>query len=126
MPCRLSLGVLLALTAIVRADGPADNIPDNVRRIPPLPKDQMSADVKAPWTTQTGPVAGGYVSRIDGSVQPYGLVVPKDFQPGGPKRRLDVWCHGRGETLSEINFLQDRMNNPGQFTPAGAFVLHPY
>jgi pimeloyl-ACP methyl ester carboxylesterase len=204
MPRRLSMGLLLALAAVVRADGPADNIPDNVRRIPPLPKDPVSAEIKAelrheadelgqeieslrsalkgkaalldllpdvqifhnavryavaydeifdakrevpfarkqltagrerakdlrdgkaPWTTQTGPVARGYVSRIDGSVQPYGLVVPKDYQPGGPKRRLDVWCHGRGETLSEVNFLQDRMNNPGQFTPAGAFVLHPY
>ena len=33
-------------------------------------------DGKAPWTTATGLVVRGYVSKIDGSVQPYGLVVP--------------------------------------------------
>ena len=37
-------------------------------------------DGKAPWTTATGLVARGYVSRIDGSVQPYGLVVPASFK----------------------------------------------
>ena len=31
---------------------------------------------KAPWTTATGLVVRGYRSKIDGSVQPYGLVVP--------------------------------------------------
>src|SRR5580704_4460490 len=30
----------------------------------------------APWTTATGLVVRGYVSKIDRSVQPYGLVVP--------------------------------------------------
>src|SRR5438270_9915352 len=33
-------------------------------------------DGNAPWETQTGLVVRGYLSRIDGSVQPYGLVVP--------------------------------------------------
>jgi pimeloyl-ACP methyl ester carboxylesterase len=204
MPRRLSLGLLLALAAVLRADGPADNIADNVRRIPPPPKDPVHGQVKAelqrgadelgheidalrtalkgkpallellpdvqifhnaaryalaydeifdaksevpklrkqldagmqrvkalkdgqaPWTTQTGLVVRGYVSKIDGSVQPYGLVVPASYSPTSGKHRLDVWCHGRGETLSEVNFLNDRMNNPGQFTPKDAFVLHLY
>ncbi|HVK12697.1 MAG TPA: prolyl oligopeptidase family serine peptidase, partial [Gemmataceae bacterium] len=39
---------------------------------------------------------------------------------------LDVWCHGRGETLSELNFLTQRMGGPGEFTPPDAFVLHLY
>src|SRR5438270_9409167 len=182
----LCLPIIFA--AILRADGPADNIPDNVRRIPPLPKEKISPDDraalqrgadelgkeidalrvslkgkpdllallpdvqifnnairyavafdeifnpknevpvardllkagmdranalkqgKAPWLTQTGLVVRGYVSKIDNSVQPYGLVVPATFQPNSPhKHRLDVWCHGRGETLSELNFLNDRM-----------------
>jgi len=34
---------------------------------------------KTPWTTQTGPVLRGYRSKIDGSVQPYWLVVPTDY-----------------------------------------------
>jgi pimeloyl-ACP methyl ester carboxylesterase len=82
---------------------------------------------KAPWTTATGLVVRGYVSRIDGSVQPYGLVVPESYRPGSPHRhRLDVWYHGRGETLSEVNFIAGRERSRGQFTPAHAFVLHPY
>ncbi|HMV84123.1 MAG TPA: prolyl oligopeptidase family serine peptidase [Blastocatellia bacterium] len=86
---------------------------------------------KASWTTQTGLVVRGYVSEIDGSVQPYGLVVPPTYQPGiqggGPHQyRLDVWFHGRGDTLSEVNFLADRQKNAGQFTPSNTIVLHPY
>jgi hypothetical protein len=82
---------------------------------------------KAPWTTATGLVVRGYVSKIDGSVQPYGLVVPASYRPGTPfQHRLDIWYHGRGETLSELNFLNERQSSPGRFTPANAFVLHPY
>jgi hypothetical protein len=84
-------------------------------------------DGKAPWTTATGLVVRGYLSRIDGSVQPYGLVVPASFHPGFPHRhRLDIWFHGRGETLSEVNFIDDRQRTPGEFTPPHTFVLHPY
>ena len=84
---------------------------------------------KPAWTTATGLVVRGYVSKIDGSVQPYGLVVPDDYDGGASAsdaRRLDIWYHGRGETLSELNFINDRQRNRGEFTPAGAFVLHPY
>jgi dienelactone hydrolase len=79
----------------------------------------------APWTTETGLVVRGYVSRIDGSVQPYGLVIPEAGSAPG-RYRLDVWFHGRGEKLSEVNFLAERLRQPGQFTPAGTIVLHPY
>ncbi len=79
------------------------------------------------WTRQTGLVVLGYTSKIDGSVQPYGLVVPESFQAGGPYRhRLDVWFHGRGETLSEVNFLDERQRSRGEFTPEDTLVLHPY
>ena len=61
---------------------------------------------EAPWTRATGLIVRGYVSRIDGSVQPYGLVVPDSFAPDRPhKWRVDAWFHGRSETLSEVNFL---------------------
>jgi hypothetical protein len=202
---RLFLAALavLCISPVSRADGPADNVPDNVRRIPPpgvaVPEadraeleagvarlgmeiDGLRTELKgkptlldllpdvqiyhnavryaltyneffnareipvakalltqgmerarllregsAPWTTQTGLVARGYVSKIDGSVQPYGLVVPASYQAGGPHRhRLDIWFHGRGETLSEVNFINDRQRNPSEFTPPNAFVLHPY
>jgi hypothetical protein len=82
---------------------------------------------KSPWTTATGLVVRGYRSKIDGSVQPYGLLVPDSFQPKSPYRhRLDVWCHGRDETLSELAFIDGRQRNAGEFTPRDAFVLHPY
>ncbi len=81
----------------------------------------------APWTRQTGLVVRGYTSRIDGSVQPYGLVVPASYASNTPRRyRLDLWFHGRGETLSEVNFLQQRRSQIGQFAPADTLVLHPY
>jgi hypothetical protein len=81
----------------------------------------------APWTRATGLVVRGYVSKIDGSVQPYGLVVPDSYTPDRPhKWRVDAWFHGRGETLSEISFLWDRIHNPGQFTPRDTIVLHLY
>lgn len=88
--------------------------------------DQLLAG-ESPWTRATGLVVRGYVSKIDGSVQPYGLVVPESYRPGGNyKFRLDVWLHGRNEKLSEVNFLDDRRKKPGEFTPADTIVLHPY
>jgi dienelactone hydrolase len=82
---------------------------------------------KPAWPTQTGLVVRGYVSKIDGSVQPYGLVVPASYKPDYPhKYRLDFWCHGRGETLSELNFIDQRQRSPGEFTPKDAFVVHLY
>jgi len=84
-------------------------------------------DGRAPWAMATGLVVRGYVSAIDGSVQPYGLVVPASYRPHTPDRyRLDAWFHGRGETLSELNFINQRQQSPGEFTPPHAFVLHPY
>jgi dienelactone hydrolase len=79
----------------------------------------------APWRTATGLVARAFRSRIDGSAQPYGLVVPPS-PAGGAPYRLDLWFHGRGETLSEVNFLAGRLKAPGQFAPPGAIVLHVY
>jgi dienelactone hydrolase len=80
-----------------------------------------------PWLTATGLVVRGYVSKIDGSVQPYGLVVPPTFQPGSNhKHRLDVWLHGRDDSLTELKFISDRQRSLGEFTPADTIVLHAY
>ena len=88
--------------------------------------DQLLAG-QAPWTTATGLVVRGYVSKIDGSVQPYGVVVPDSYTNKGPGRfRCDLWFHGRGETLSELNFIRDRTTNRGQYTPEDTLVVHPY
>jgi pimeloyl-ACP methyl ester carboxylesterase len=85
------------------------------------------ASGQAPWTTATGLIARGYISRIDESIQPYGLVIPETFKAGAEHRhRLDLWYHGRTETLNEISFLNGRMTSPGDFTPPDAIVLHLY
>jgi pimeloyl-ACP methyl ester carboxylesterase len=82
---------------------------------------------RVPWAVQSGLVVRGYFSRIDDSVQPYGLVVPSNWSPGSSHRwRLDTWFHGRSENLTELNFLQDRTTNAGQFTPPDTIVLHLY
>lgn len=72
-------------------------------------------------------IVGGYRSKIDSSFQPYALVVPPGFSHGDSRpRRLDLWFHGRGETLSEVKFLSTGKASAGQYTPADTFVLHPY
>lgn len=79
------------------------------------------------WVSETGLVLRAYVSKIDGSVQPYGLIVPPSYRPDtAHKFRLDFWFHGRGEQLSELAFISDREKNRGEFTPANTIVLHLY
>lgn len=204
--CRLTvtLTVFCLMTAsnsIGRADGPADNIADNVRRIPKLGiqvektkeaeltkslsaleqlLNELRADDrevvkshlpdaevfywsaydnlkhqeffsereveaagrhlkmgmerasqlkegKAPWRTQTGAVIRGYRSKIDGSVQPYAVYVPEDYQFDGTEDyRCDLWYHGRGETLSETNFIAQRLRNQGAVSSTTHFMVHPY
>ncbi len=72
-------------------------------------------------------LAGGFVSRIDGSIQPYGLVIPADLnQSPEEPRRLDIWLHGRGDTTTEIPFLIDRLSKLGTYAPENTIVLHPF
>ena len=81
----------------------------------------------APWTAATGPQLRGYVSKIDGSVQPYGLVVPDDFKAGEKTPRpLLVWLAGRNDKRTELAFLDERWKSKGEFTPPKTLVVHPY
>ena len=85
--------------------------------------DQLLAG-EAPWTKLAGTVVRGYISRIDKTVQPYGLVIPASYKfDATEKHRLDFWFHGRGELLSEVNFLNDRANHVGPISPADTIVL---
>ena len=201
-PRFLILGLFLSAALTAKADGPADNLVDKVRRVPPagiklavadrteleagvaalgqeievlrgelrskpgqlallpdvqifhkavdwalrydefyksnetgiarsflkqgMERAQQLREGNAPWITATGLVVRGYASKIDGSVQPYGLVVPVSFVPGGEPKRLDFWFHGRGEMLTELDFINGRQRSPGEFVPPNAFVLHLY
>lgn len=185
---------LVPLATLVFADGPGDNVPDKVRRIPPagikVPDDtradlhqrtdalavrcrelkseyrpdvevfanavdwalrydeffdakefavarklldlgnaradELAKNPASPaWKRATGLVVRGYRSKIDGSVQPYGLVVPKDLDLTKPAR-LDLWWHGRYENVTELKFINERLSSSGQFAPPNAIVLHPF
>lgn len=82
---------------------------------------------KAPWTTQKGEVVRGYISKIDGSVQPYGLSIPENYGVKEAKFNLSFWFHGRGEYLSELNFIA---NGKGFFPKMpemkNTIMLYPY
>jgi hypothetical protein len=56
------------------------------------------------WTRQTGHVVRAYVSRVDGSVQPYGLTIPASYDGRRPVR-LDIWQHGTDRTMNEVAFI---------------------
>lgn len=82
---------------------------------------------EAPWLTQKGLVVRGYRSKLDETVQPYGLVIPESYTFEGKSRyRLDLWFHGRGEKTSEALFIAQRMRQVGRIAPADTIVLHPY
>jgi hypothetical protein len=88
---------------------------------------RLLREKSSPWTQATGLVVRAYVSKIDDSIQPYGLVVPATFAAEPNRRyRLDVWLHGRDNFLTELKFMNDRQRSYGEFTPPDTFVLHPY
>src|SRR4029078_10978519 len=87
---------------------------------------EQLAGGQAPRTTAAGLVVRGYVSKLDASVETYCLVVPESDTNKGPGRfRCDLWFHGRGETLSELNFINDRSRNVGHHSPKDTIIAHP-
>ena len=80
-----------------------------------------------PWTAQTGQVVRGYRSKVDGSVQPYGVVVPANWKPEdkAPRKAL-VWLLGRGNTRTELAFINERLGKAPEITCPDGFVLVPY
>lgn len=93
-----------------------------------LARAEALAKGETPWNAQTGLVARGYRSKIDGSVQPYGVLIPETFKVNAKQApfRLDFWCHGRGENLSELSFVAGVQKNKGEFTPEGGIVCQLY
>src|SRR5205085_7029873 len=56
------------------------------------------------WTASKGRLIRAYTSTVDGSVQPYGLIVPESYS--GQPIRLDIWMHGTNRNLNEVAFLK--------------------
>ncbi|MBL8816538.1 MAG: prolyl oligopeptidase family serine peptidase [Planctomyces sp.] len=57
------------------------------------------------WTEKKGKVLRGFVSAVDGSTQPYGVIIPKSYDGTRPMR-LDVVLHGSSKPvgMSELRF----------------------
>jgi dienelactone hydrolase len=68
---------------------------------------RLASSGETPWYNQTGfPVVRAYRSKIDDSLQPYAVTLPKDYGKNPKKKwRLDVVLHGRDPSLNEIKFL---------------------
>jgi len=67
------------------------------------------------WTNGTKRIHA-YYSDMDGSVQPYGITLPANYDPSKPVR-LYVWLHGRQNNTTESEFIYQFLrprpsNNP--------------
>jgi hypothetical protein len=80
---------------------------------------------QAPWLEARGLIVRGHRSKLDGSVQPYGLVVPAELDLSKPVPAM-VWLLGRGEKRTELGFLAEREAGPPQLTPKGVISVVPY
>ncbi len=79
------------------------------------------------WTKKTGNVVRGFMSRIDGSAQPYGLTIPASYDGKRPMR-LDVWLHGTQQQMNEVRFLQQQAgtHETSQILAADFIQLEPF
>lgn len=81
------------------------------------------------WGQLKGRLVRGYVSKVDGSAQPYGLIIPSNYSPD-QAIRLDVVLHGSSQPtgMSELNFMSrfDRGDKDNSDAPdAECIELHP-
>ena len=62
----------------------------------------------------------GFRSKIDGSVQPYGVAWNE------PSQRADVWCRGRAEKGLELQFIAKQIANPDPLPSPGVLMIYPF
>ena len=84
---------------------------------------------KAPWAERSGPSMRGFISAVDDSVQPYGLVIPAGYDSAKPMR-LDVVLHGSTSAtgIGELLFLRglDVADRYSGVAPNNPFIeVHP-
>lgn len=82
-----------------------------------------------PWTTRRDRGILGFVSTVDGSTQPFGVVVPEGYDPAVPIR-LDVVLHGsmRATGAGMLGFIEgfDRVDTAAEGPIAAPFIeIHP-
>ncbi len=84
---------------------------------------------RQPWAERLGRSVRGFISAVDGSVQPYMLVVPASYDPAQPMR-LDVVLHGSTQAtgIGELIFINaaDAGDAAGPAISANNFIeVHP-
>ena len=79
------------------------------------------------WPKQTGNLARGFTSRIDGSAQPYGLTIPAAYD-GKKPMRLDVWLHGTQQQMNEVRFItqQSGPHETSQILADDYIMIEPF
>jgi pimeloyl-ACP methyl ester carboxylesterase len=78
-----------------------------------------------PWRDAEGGVVRGFVSKVDGSIQPYAVDRPIGLDRE-TRVRLDVVLHGRNARLNEIRFIRDHDGKPAHEGPEDRIVLYVY
>ena len=83
----------------------------------------------APWLTKKGRVLRGFVSAVDNSTQPYGMIIPQVYDASRPMR-LDVVLHGSSKPVgsSELQFnarFDDGDQERGEAPNVDYLELHP-
>jgi hypothetical protein len=83
---------------------------------------------RAAWSTRKGKTVRGFISAVDGSTQPYGVVVPRGYD-GAQPMRLDVVLHGsfKPTGMSELQFMNrfDEGDADGMGPEVDYIELHP-
>ncbi|MFA6543325.1 MAG: alpha/beta fold hydrolase [Limisphaerales bacterium] len=84
---------------------------------------------KPSWTARKGKTLRAYISAVDGSTQPYGVIVPASYDGTKPVR-LDVVLHGSSKPvgMSELKFGArfDEGDDAAKSAPDVDFIeLHP-
>ena len=98
-----------------------DVLAEGLKRADELAKDQT------PWRTANGTVVRGFRSKLDGSVQPYGIVYSFELDPPPlPGMRADIWCRGRSEKGLELQFIAQRMTSTSPEPAPGVMMIHPF
>ncbi|MFN7732297.1 MAG: hypothetical protein ACK5OB_10345 [Pirellula sp.] len=102
------------------ADRAADVLSEGMRRAKLLAAKTMDWD-GVPTSRFT---VRGFRSKLDGSVQPYGVAFPETGR--NPRPRHDVWCRGRSEKGLELQFIAKHLKNPDPLPITANIVLYPF
>ncbi len=74
---------------------------------------EMLQQGTADWQLQPGITVRGYLSAVDGSVQPYAITLPEGVKPKEAHRwPLHIVLHGRADQMNEVNFIHRMDGKP--------------